>query len=441
MKNLQIRIKNQLKDAHKKDILFKSGFFIVFKVIGILGGYLFTYNIAQNYGASLNGMVNLSLSVFMISSTLGTLGINVNLVKHFSNPELWIKEPGLFYKVVLKSFLFTLLITIALYFFRDLIVLKLFKKPELMPIYVWAILAIPGWTMIKNFSGVLRAKGLNNWFSFFQNASRFTLAYFILISFNFIKIDILNAIKAHFFSVYFLALLAGIIVIRNFRKISFYSITNSWFFLKESLPMFLSSTIMVFLGWLDSFILGIYVKDSDIGIYSVALKLAMICTFSIEAINSGLAPKVANLHRQEKKIELRRLVKFVTTINFLVTIVIVMVLLISNKWLLGLFGEEFKSGTIVLFILCFVHLINSAMGSAAIIMQMTGYQKQYRNIAFISLCINLILNFLLIPKFGISGAAIATAISLTFWNVNNAVFLKRKEGITTYFYPFHKEKE
>ena len=433
MKKLQHRIKNQLKDAHKKDILFKSGFFIVFRVIGILGGYLFTYNIAQNYGASLNGLVNLSLSVFMIASTFGTLGIDVNLVKYFSAPEKWKDDPGLFYKVVLKSLILTLVLTFILYLCRDLVVIKLFKKPQLLSIYVWAICSIPGWTLIRNFSGVLRAKGLNNWFSFFQNASRFTLAYFILVSFNIIKFDPLNAIKAHFFSIYILVLVSFLVVLYNFKKVSFYSTTNSWRFLKEAFPMFLSSTIMVFLGWVDSFILGIYVTDEAIGVYSVALKLAMICAFSMEAINSGLAPKIANLYREGKRVEFKKLVNFAVKINFLITASIVIGVILTNKWLLGLFGDEFKQGTTVLLILCSIHLINSAMGSGAIIMLMIGYQKQYRNIALVSLGINLILNFVLIPKFDITGAAIATAISLTFWNVSNAIYLKRKENIITYF--------
>jgi len=440
LKKIKQRITKQLRDSNKKDILSKSGGFIIFRVLGILGGYLFTLNIAQNYGASLNGLVNLSFSVFMFASVLGTLGINVNLVKHFSSPNRWEEEPGLFYKVLLKSLLFTIMISLLLYFFRDLIVLDLFKKPQLMPVYKWAIFTIPGWTLIRNFSGVLRAKGLNNWFSFFLYASRFSLAYLLLVGFNFINFNPINAIKAHFFAIYVLTLLAFVVVVYNFKKISFKSVTNSWQFLRESFPMFLSSTIMVFLGWLDSFILGIYVEDDAIGIYGVALKLAMICSFSMEAINSGLAPKVANLYRQGKMQEFKKLIHFVTLLNFLITVTIVIGIIITNKWLLGLFGEEFKTGTTVLLILCSVHLINSAMGSAAIIMQMTGYQKQYKNIALMALGINLGLNFLLIPPYGITGAAIATAVSLSIWNVSNSIFLKRKENIITYFNPFYTIK-
>jgi len=65
-------------------------------------------------------------------------------------------------------------------------------------------------------------------------------------------------------------------------------------------------------------------------------------------------------------------------------------------------------------------------------MQMTGKQKQYQYIAIISLILNLTLNFILIPKYGINGAAIATAISLLVWNMSGCIYLKSKENIETH---------
>src|SRR5699024_7938860 len=127
-------------------------------------------------------------------------------------------------------------------------------------------------------------------------------------------------------------------------------------------------------------------------------------------------------------------------LNFGITISIVAVLIFFNQWLLGLFGEEFKAGFSVLLILSLVHLLNSFMGSAAIIMQMIGYQKQYQSIAVLALVLNLGLNFLLFPQYGTIGAAVSTAFSLTVWYICNAVFLKRKENIITYFNPFIKVK-
>ena len=126
------------------------------------------------------------------------------------------------------------------------------------------------------------------------------------------------------------------------------------------------------------------------------------------------------------------MVKFSTRINFVATAGIVAVLLIFNQFFLGIFGEEFLIGKYVLIILCSIHLLNSTTGSVGIIMQMIGRQKQYQNIALIALGLNLILNFALIPLYGIEGAAAATAISLSFWNIAGTVYLKRKENIRTY---------
>lgn len=422
-----------------KDILNKSFGFLIFRGIGIVGGYLFTYLIAQRYGASMNGLVTLGFSIFMFASAVSTFGIDINLVKHYSDLNKWENEPGLFYKVLLKTFLLSIGITLILFVFRDFIAIKLFKKPQFVPVYNWAIFAIPGWTMIKAIAGVLRGKGLINWFSFFNNAGKFSLATIIFVAFDFFEIDSLNAIKAHFYAITILAILAFFVVLYHFKTISLKTVSGSWTFMWESFPMFISTTIMVFMGWIDSFVLGVYVIDSEIGIYNVAIKIALGASFAMEAINAGLAPKVARLYYEDKKEEFHKLVQFSTHLNFGVTVGIVLIIIIFNQFLLGLFGEEFKSGFAVLLILSLVHLMNSFMGSSATIMQMIGYQKQYQNIAILALVINLSLNFMLVPKYGNVGAAVATAISLTFWYICNAGFLKKKENIITYFNPFFKK--
>lgn len=301
-------------------------------------------------------------------------------------------------------------------------------------------MAIPGWTMVKTIAGVLRAKGLNNWYSFFSNAGKFSLAALILIAFDFIELNPLNAIKAHFYAITLLAVIGFVIVYKNFKLITVRTTTNSWKFMGDSFPMLISTTIVVFMGWIDSFVLGIYVSDSEIGIYNVAIKIALGASFAMEAINSGLAPKVARLYFEKKEVEFKKLIRFSTNLNFGITVIIISILLVFNQTLLGLFGEEFKSGYLVLLILSLVHLMNSFMGSGAIIMQMIGYQKQYQYIAISVLVINLGLNFILVPSYGNTGAAIATAVSLTVWYVSNAVFLKRKENIITYINPFIKIK-
>ncbi|TXK72560.1 flippase [Mesonia sp. HuA40] len=430
-KQLIKKLKNTNPD--QKDVLKKGFYFLIFRGIGIIAGYLFTLYITNVFGAKVNGLISLSFSVFMFASIIGRLGIDVNFLRFYAKPENWKKDPGLFYRVVSKSFLVSLVLMGVLLWAQDFFILHIFKKDQLAPYYFWSVLGIPFWTVTMLCAGALRAKGLNNWFAFFNNTGRFLLTILLLaVVYLFYTVAPVMLIQIHFWALVVLALIAFWVVSRELNQLTLKSGTNSWRFLRESFPMLLSSTIMVFLGWLDTFILGIYETDENIGIYNAALKLALVTNFSIEAINSSLAPKIASAFAEQAHEKFKGLVKFSTRINFVATAGIVAVLLIFNQFFLGIFGEEFLVGKYVLIILCSIHLLNSTTGSVGIIMQMIGRQKQYQNIALIALGLNLILNFALIPLYGIEGAAAATAISLSFWNIAGTVYLKRKENIRTY---------
>ncbi|MGO1751607.1 MAG: oligosaccharide flippase family protein [Psychroflexus sp.] len=430
--NKKIRELNNKVQGDYRDIIKKGLSFMGFRILGILSGYLFTLYITNNYGASLNGLVVLSFSVFMFATIIGRLGIDVNLIKFYSNEDNWKNNPGLFYKVLLKSFFFSFLLVFILYLSKEFIVFSLFKKSQLEPYFLWVILAIPGWVITMICAGALRARGFNNWFAFFVNTGRFSIALIFVYLLGFFEMKPLNLMIAHFLGIYLLTIIAIIVSIRKFEIVSLKSSTNTWHFMRDSFPMMLSSTIMIFLGWMDTFILGIYETDDNIGIYNVALKLALVTSFSVEAINSSLAPKIANLYLNNLMEKFLKLIKFSTRLNFVLTSLIVLILVVFNQWFLGIFGDEFKVGSMALIILCSIHLLNSGLGSVGIIMQMTGKQKQYQNIAIISLFINLLLNFLLIPQYGINGAAIATALSLSVWNTSSCIYLKKKEKIKTH---------
>ncbi len=80
----------------------------------------------------------------------------------------------------------------------------------------------------------------------------------------------------------------------------------------------------------------------------------------------------------------------------------------------------------------FVHSISGATG---LFMNMTGHQNVFRNIVFIAAVSNIGINLLLTPRYGIYGAAIAAMVTLTGWNIATLVFMKRKFGKTTGYFP------
>ena len=430
------KIQNIWNDDDRKEILTKGFSFLTIRTVGLFAGYIFTYLITINYGASVFGLVSLCFSLFIFAGILGRLGTDINLVKFYSD-ENNLGDSGLFLRVLVKSFIAASLLGALLYWGQDLFIITLFDKPQLRPYIIWTALAIPFWTTTMVCAGVLRARRQNRWFAFLNNPGRFTLATIALIILWAWIDSPINAIKAHFFGVVGIALIAFLICISGFKKMTISTSWNSWIFLRESLPMMLSSTILVLLGWLDTFVLGIYQSDANIGIYNVALKISLLTGFGLQAINSILAPKLAKSHAENDSILFKRLIRFSAKINFYSTLVIVVGILVFHRILLSIFGEEFISGAEVLFILCAGQLFNALSGSIGEIMLMTGRQTQYQNIMLITLVLNVILNFTLIPIYGIFGAALSTALSLIFWNIAGALYLKTKLGIESYYNPFH----
>ena len=64
---------------------------------------------------------------------------------------------------------------------------------------------------------------------------------------------------------------------------------------------------------------------------------------------------------------------------------------------------------------------------------MTGKEKVYQNILLLVLVINIALNIILIPKFGIEGAAMASASSLLLWNLSSVFYIYKQYHVLTFF--------
>ena len=69
---------------------------------------------------------------------------------------------------------------------------------------------------------------------------------------------------------------------------------------------------------------------------------------------------------------------------------------------------------------------------------MTGNQNIYAKILLFGAILNVLLNLILIPRYGINGAAIASMSSLTVWNLSMVLVIKKKFGFYTFYIPFVK---
>ncbi|MFD0931995.1 oligosaccharide flippase family protein [Psychroflexus salinarum] len=429
------RLQNTLKDSDFKEILTKGFSFLLIRIVGTLLSFAFTFYITNTYGKVEWGLIALGFSIFTIISIFGRLGLDSNLVKFYSQYEN-LQDTGVFYWAWLKVFLFSTLLSLIVYNFGEALVTDVFlkPKPELLPYLNWLLPSIPFWTTVFVSAAIMRARKMNRAFAFYTLVGRFGILLLIILLMA--HDNVLFIIKSHFFGLICLSMMSLVHAILILKKPTFKTDQNTWGFVKEALPMMLSSSILVLMSWMDTFVMGVYENEADVGIYSVAVKITTLTTFSLQAINSILAPKIAKSYANNETINYKKFIQFSTKINFIMTFVVVGFIVILSPYLLGLFGQGFEAGVSVLIILCAGQMINSLSGSVGVVMQMIGEQKMFQNFMVSALIINLILTLILTPKYGGSGAATATVLSMIFWNIAGATYLKKKKNIQTYFKPF-----
>jgi O-antigen/teichoic acid export membrane protein len=191
-------------------------------------------------------------------------------------------------------------------------------------------------------------------------------------------------------------------------------------------PIALMSVMGVLIGNLDTVLVGYFVSSGSAGIYRASSQLANLVSFGLVASNGIMAPVIAEYYSSGKQVELHKTLRFSVALVAFIGVGGALFMAIAGPFALHLFGAEYTAGYHALLILLAAQAINALCGPTGIMMSMTGHQAQAARIFVISALISVVLNILLIPLYGIIGAAIANAIGVAIWNISILVYLKRR---------------
>lgn len=193
-------------------------------------------------------------------------------------------------------------------------------------------------------------------------------------------------------------------------------------FLRFSSPLWLIGLSYYLIGQLDIIILGYFVDEEKVGVYSVAVRLSALVAVGIEVVLPILAPLFSQLHEEKDLPALRGLFGSVTKWIFYGALAASAFLMVFRVELLRLlFGPGFTAGAPLILILCLGQLFRSLGGPTGQVLIMTGRQKWEIANTAVLLIVNLALNLLLVRRYGILGAAIATASTITVMSLVKAV--------------------
>ena len=196
-----------------------------------------------------------------------------------------------------------------------------------------------------------------------------------------------------------------------------------------SLPFVVIAGISIINQRTDRLMLGALQDIKSVGLYSVAVQMAMVVNFTLLGLNQAIAPLVAERHDANRSKELQKTLIQATNIATLGSLLIVAALVALGPIVLAIFGPDFSDSYLPMIILAVGQLLNVASGPVGTILSMSR-QERFVGIGMLaSVVCNILLNFLLIPRYGVNGAAIATAVSVGVWNLLMVVFAKRILGI------------
>ncbi len=445
------KLVNKLKSLHGKgdkhflELLRGSLDFFGLRLVGMAAGWLFMLAVNRWYGAAVFGIYTLTVTPFRISLLLGRCGLDnalVRFVSQFAAEKRWDKAKQVYLLGIRFALPVGVVVSAVLYFIAPVLAEKAFKEPVLaVTLPIIAIAVIPGILLSLNAS-VLRGLKRIWQYSLLLNVCQLSFALFFVVA---------GKLSGGWFSD------PNLLPVTGFAAgtvagmlLSFYFGSRPWREHKEkasremrtgeltrvAFPMLLANSYTLFLFWSGTLLLGFFRPAEDVGIYETVLRVGALINFALNAINSIAASKFSESHATGDREAFEKVTAYAKRMIFWTAFPVGFVLLFFHSFILGLFGKTVAGGATALYIIVAGYFVNAISGPVGTILNMTGHQVIYQNVLLAAGIVNVGLCLVLIPEYGINGAAAATAVSMMLWNLLSVYFVKKKFGILTIYIPF-----
>jgi O-antigen/teichoic acid export membrane protein len=205
---------------------------------------------------------------------------------------------------------------------------------------------------------------------------------------------------------------------------------RSWF--GSALPIALIDGLRVLQPQLVILLLGLMLTAGDVGLYRVAVATAIMVAVPMTLVGSVVTPLWARLHAESDR---RRMQLLSTRSAQLMTagvLVLSLPVILFGREIIGLlFGAEYRLAYPALAVLCAGQLVQAFFSPNGGLLLMTGHERRVTRATFLSLLSCVAMLFILVPRFGMLGAALATSFAMLVWNLLCWRDARRRLGIDT----------
>ncbi|MDR6845023.1 MATE family efflux transporter [Flavobacterium granuli] len=431
------KLRNQVLRANQNSFVQQSLITLILRFFGVITLFGFTLFLTKTYPPKIVGQYDFVRSFLLVVGSICLLGCDQSIL-YFkgrlssSNTLEGIKK--VYTKMVVLLLMMSVLFLLIFRSIDEEFINNYFSDSRVYGILLKSIMALFFYGIATLNTEVFRA--LDHFYvaELFRNIIKFIplIVGAILLSYFDWETYLVEVFLAGFV---LLAIITTIIVFFYFRKAKIENEVMNFSYKEiftKSYPIAISGMAMFLLMSFDILFLKKYRDDSTVAFYSVAIKLMTVLSVIILSINITVSTKISEYFFSKREQDLVKTVRHSSRLIFLITLPAVLIICAFSEYILVFFGKEYVVARDALLILIVGQGICSAFGTATVYLNMTGRQHIFQIILMIAVFINFILNRLLIPEYGMIGAATAFVVSTFFWNSISAIVIYKKDKVNVF---------
>ena len=397
------------------------------KLIGAIFMILTSILISRKYGAQSFGVFSIYFALVQLLGMISRLGLDVYIVRVLPTiSKNKNKISDYLYSILVLITISCLIVFIIFSLLIGLIDLYFFQNSELKGSLQTINYLIFPFTIFTLIPEIFRGLNKIAQYATLKNLIFNLLLFFFVLLGTDLK-NTLYPLKALNYSI-FISFFISFIWLSFFlksRRIKFkFKVKGLKKHLTKAYPMYLSAVLVYLISSMDNYLIGLFMDEKSVGYFNACLKLTLTTTFIIISFNGYLAPRFSEFFHKKNINEFNFFYNKAIKIILTLSLPIIIILSSFPTFFLKIFGDEFVSASVCLIILNLSSAVVAFFGLAGTVLNMSDQQFKLMKIIFSAFVIKIIFAIVLIPSFGLDGAATSFFIATCYWNIKSFFVVK-----------------
>lgn len=429
---------NSIFERLSQNLFLRQSFGTLFlRILGVLLLFGFTVFLTKSYTPKLVGQYDFARSFLLAIGTICLLGFDLSVLYFkgkLASLDALHELKKIYLKMIAMLFATSVIALVIIVLTDEKVINGYFADPEVYSIFLKAAVTLFFYGLATLNIEVIRALDKLYIAELFRNVIKYIpLIIGSVVLFYWHKENYL--VDVFLVGFVLLAIISTTLVFSYFNKTA--EITRTTFFsykdvFLKSYPMAISGMAIFLLMCFDIMFLKKYRNDETVAYYSVGVKIMTIISVVILTINTTVSAQISEYFTSQNKAELTKIVQNCARLIFGITLPVIVAISIFSEYILSFFGHQYVIAKEPFLILIIGQGVCSAFGAAPVYLNMTGRQHTFQIILIAAVALNFVLNRILIPQYGMTGAAIAFVSASFFWNLVVAIVVYQKDKIKVF---------